>query len=193
MHRNQQRSRWWSKALVFTGAAALGGVSAGALMGIVGGTVGPEVRALAGSLFGLGALGLGALALIGRSLPLPQCDRETSQRWVHGGPLRWAACNGLALGCGATSRIGFWAWYAVPVGAFLSGDAALGALLYGSYGLARGAGAWLLIAAAAIARRRGSTFDDLAVWLLGRAPAARTISGALLLFLGGLATLAVGS
>lgn len=57
----------------------------------------------------------------------------------------------------------------------------------------RGAGAWLLIAASAIARRRGGNVDALAVWLLGRASAAQAISAALLLFLGGLATLAVGS
>lgn len=178
---------------MFTVAAALGGVSAGAVMGLAGGSVGAEVRTLVGALLGLGALGIGSLALIGRPMPELQCDRETPQRWVHAGPLRWAARNGLALGCGATSRVGFWSWYAVPLGAFLSGDVALGALLYGSYGLARGAGAWLLIAAAASLRRRGASFDDLAVWLLGRAPAAQAISAALLLFLGGLAAIAAGS
>lgn len=120
-------------------------------------------------------------------------SRETPQRWVHFGALGWAVRNGLALGYGATSRIGFWSWYAVPLGALLGGDPVAGALVYGGYGLTRGGAAWLLIAATAILRRRGAGFDDLALWLLGRQASAHAVSATLMLFLGGLVAIAGGT
>src|SRR3712207_8459275 len=42
------------------------------------------------------------------------------------------------------SRIGFWLWYAIPLGAFLVGDPWLGAVVYGTYGFVRGLGAVLI-------------------------------------------------
>jgi hypothetical protein len=81
------------------------------------------------------------LALAGgatlRRYPWPQLDRETEQSLLHRGPIVWALANGGQLGLGFTSRIGFWSWYLVPVGAFLIADPAFGAIAWGTYGLVR--------------------------------------------------------
>ena len=60
---------------------------------------------------------------------------------MQNGPLWWAIRNGVTLGFGATSRIGFLLWYVVPIGALLFGSPALGAAIYGTYELVRGAAA----------------------------------------------------
>jgi hypothetical protein len=49
------------------------------------------------------------------------------------------------LGFGATSRIGFWLWYVIPLGAFLIGDPVASAFIYGTYGLVRALGAVVII------------------------------------------------
>ncbi len=101
--------------------------------------------ALAGGLLPLGVRAAVAvvlyLALAGgaaiRRNPWPQLDRETEQSLLHRGPIIWALANGGQLGLGFTSRIGFWSWYLIPVGAFLVADPAFGALAWGAYGLVR--------------------------------------------------------
>ncbi|HEU0127902.1 MAG TPA: hypothetical protein VFQ48_04765 [Pseudonocardiaceae bacterium] len=105
------------------------------------------------------ALTLLTLAAVGgrqladqRLLSPPQFDRETAQAWLQRGPYRWAVLNGAALGVGATTRLGYWLWYLVPVGSFATGTPLLGALIYGAYGLARSLPALLLY----LDMRRGS-------------------------------------
>jgi hypothetical protein len=66
---------------------------------------------------------------------------------MHRGPLGWATRNGLALGIGATSRIGFWLWYVMPVTALLSASPLAGAAIYGLYGALRAGGVWVLLLA----------------------------------------------
>src|SRR4051794_29947450 len=87
--------------------------------------------------------------------------------------LRWAVLNGAALGFGATTRVGFWLWYAIAIGSFASGNPAIGAAAYGAYGLARGAGATAMIYVG-----RGRTLDELALALLGHAAAVRRLAAA---------------
>lgn len=57
--------------------------------------------------------------------------------WVWRGPVLWPLLNGAALGFGATTRLGFWLWYAIPSGAFLMAEPAVGALIWGAYGFTR--------------------------------------------------------
>jgi len=124
------------------------------------------------------AIVAGSFELFGYRVPLPQLDCETPQRWVHKGPFLWAIQNGLVLGFGATSRIGFALWYAVPVGALLFGSPMLGAVAYGAYGLVRG------LAAPAILLVRMRSKTDVSYWLVMNNKRARVWTARQLLFLG---------
>ncbi|MGH3148658.1 MAG: hypothetical protein ACRDTR_23000, partial [Rubrobacter sp.] len=108
------------------------------------------------------------------------------QRWVHKGPLEWATRNGLALGFGATSRIGFWLWYVVPLGAFLVGDAALGAIVYGTYGLIRSLAAVFMVLGILWYK------TDVSDWLVERYAVARTLAAGQLVILGVATAIVVG-
>ena len=145
MYRNQAGSSWVSKAIVYTLTAGLAGLTAGALLGTVGHLLPLDLRLAVGSVLAVVAIILGVLELFGRRINPPQFDCETPQRWVHKGPLRWASRNGLALGFGATSRIGFLLWYVIPVGALLFGRPILGATIYATYGLMRGLAAPMIL------------------------------------------------
>lgn len=184
MFRNQGGSSWKNKALLFAAAATVGGMASGAVLGLLGSDIPEYARKGFGVVLATVAVIVGAAELLGRPASMPQCSRETPQRWVHGGPMRWAAVNGLVLGNGAATRIGFWSWYLIPAACFLLGDAVLGALIYGCYGISRGTGAWALLAWNRL--RRGTRFDDLAVVLLRRYPLARRLASLQLLALGAL-------
>jgi hypothetical protein len=147
-------------AILFPLLAGVGGAVSGLLLGAAGGDVPLDVRlALSSVLAPVGVL-IGALESVGRPLRPLQCDRETPKRWVEQGYARWSIKNGLALGCGASSGVGFWLWYLVPVGAFLFGSAALGFLIYGAYGLVRGLGVWAFLLARVSADSE-SVLEDL--------------------------------
>lgn len=169
------------------------GLAVGTLLGSAGSLLSFEARLAAASALAVVALLVGTLELTGRRIAPLQCDRETPQPWLHSGALSWAARNGLALSCGATTRIGFWLWYAVPAASLLVGHAFAGAAIYGTYGLVRGLGAWGLIASSAILRRkRGMSFDDIALWLIARHRAAQVVAAGQLLVLGIAFAIAVG-
>ena len=146
MYRNQGGERSWiGKAVVYPVSSALAGLTAGTLLGAAGNLLPLDLRLAAGSVLAVAAVAAGAFELFGRRIRPPQLDCETPQRWMHNGPLWWAIQNGVALGLGATSRIGFLLWYVVPIGALLSGSPALGAAIYGTYGLVRGAAAPVIL------------------------------------------------
>lgn len=96
--------------------------------------------------------------------------------------------NGAALGIGATSRVGFWLWYLIPVGALLVGSPIFGGLVYGAYGFVRGWTVWLLLLGL-LDRMWG---DDPAAWLTARYWAARRLAARYLLLLGMAVAVAVG-
>ena len=143
-------------------------------------------RLAAGSILAVLAVAVSGLEFLGRRIQPPQFDCETPQRWVHKGPLRWAIQNGLALGFGATSRIGFWLWYAIPLGAFLVGDPRLGAVVYGTYGLVRGLGAVFILLVMLTLKL------DVSDWLIGRYGTARALAAGHLIFLGVSTSIVVG-
>lgn len=182
-HRNQDGRHWANKAVVYSLAALVSGGATGALLGFAGGLCPPSVRSALASLAALVAIACGCLELLRPHFRPPQCDRETPQRWLHAGPLRWALRNGLALGNGMTSRIGFWLWYVVPAAALLAGQPLFGALLYGIYGFARGGLVWLLILGLGQTNR---------LHLLDLTPAARRLAAGQLLAVGVMVVAVVG-
>lgn len=116
-----------------------------------------------------------------------QRNCETTQRWMDMGPLRWAALNGLALGSGWYSRIGFPLWYVLPVAALCLGSATWGAAIIGLYGLSRGAAAPLLMV-----RNRKRDDDAEMEKLLNANQSARKVGFAMLLMVSGISFVLVG-
>jgi hypothetical protein len=157
------------------------------MLGALGHLLSLNLRIILTTVLALLAIVFGALELCGRVIKPLQCDRETAQRWLNYGALRWATLNGLALGFGAGSRLGFWLWYVVPLGALLIADPFLGALIYGAYSFTRGAAVWFII----LGLSRWVK-GDIAQWLIGRHHTARLIAAGQLVLLGLVVAVVVG-
>jgi len=186
VYRNQAGRSWISKAIVYSLSSAVAGLVTGAVLGAVGSLLPLDFRLAIGSILAVVAIAVGGLEFLGHRVQPPQFDCETPQRWVHRGPLRWAIRNGLTLGFGATSRIGFWLWYVVPLGAFLVGDSKFGAVIYGTYGLVRALGATVIL----LGMIRLKT--DISDWLIERYGEARVLAAGQLVFLGVATAIVVG-
>ncbi len=186
MLRNQVGRSWIGKAAAYALASAVAGLATGAALGAVGGLLPLDIRIAVGSLLATGAVAIGGLELFGRRIQPLQFDCETPQRWVDKGALRWATWNGLTLGFGATSRIGFWLWYAIPLGAFLVGDLGAGAAIYGTYALVRALGAPMIL----LGMTKLET--DVSDRLIEGYGAARVLAAGQLVFLGVATAIVVG-
>ncbi len=186
MLRNQSGRSWVGKAAVYVLASAVAGLVAGAALGAAGGLLPLDIRVAVGSILAIVAVAMGSLEVVGHRLEPLQFDRETPQRWINRGALRWAIRNGLTLGFGATSRIGFWLWYAIPLGAFLVGDPVAGAAIYGTYGLVRALGAPVILLGTA---RLGTDISDR---LIKGYAVARVLAASQLVFLGIATAIVVG-
>lgn len=186
MYRNKAGRSWVSKAIVYSLSSALAGLVTGAVLGAAGSLLALDFRLALGSILAVVAIAVGSLEFFGRRVQLPQFDCETPQRWVRRGPLSWAIRNGLILGFGATSRIGFWLWYTIPLGTFLVGDAAYGAIIYGTYGLVRALGAVFILLGTLGFK------IDASDWLIERYGAARNLAAGQLVFLGVATAIVVG-
>jgi hypothetical protein len=173
-------------AYVVTGTIV--GVSAGALAGAAGSLLTADARSALGALFALAATGLGLTELTGHRVALVQIDRETPYAWLEAGPIRWAIRNGANLGFGGLTRLGFWLWFVIPLGALLGGRPLIGALGWGAYAFVRTASAgWLLLL---VDRRRlDPEKGDALLREVGRAGVA---TSAQLLAVGLSALLAIG-
>lgn len=163
--------------IIHLGAGAAGGLSVGAALAFVGSLMPFDVRAAAATLLALVGMMVALMSLMGHQVTVLSRNRETPKEWVKEGPIRWALRNGISLGVGFRSRIGFWLWYVVPAGALIMGDLAAGAVVYGSYGFARGLMAGVL--AAATVRGKLTDFDPLLVG--GKRVAVRATSALLLI------------
>lgn len=141
----------WAKALASLGGATAAGALAGYGWARLGETLGPPVRAEI--VFALAVM-LATMALL--RVPVLQRDVETPQGLMSAGPIIWAAGNGALLGVAVTSRIGFWAWYILPLGLLYLAQPALGLLIGGTYGFVR------LAVLVGIAFRMHSANDDTA-------------------------------
>lgn len=166
-----------TRSLAYVLSATLSGAITGGGLALVGQALGRDGRAVVAAAGAAGAIVVGGSELAGVRVPLPQLDRETPPPWTVRHALAWAIRNGALLGTGAWSRIGFWLWFVVPVGALISGDAIRGAGLYGAYGLARSGSVWLV----ALGQQRGVGKGSIDLWLVGRAEALRRPAALLLL------------
>jgi hypothetical protein len=123
-------------SLAFIIAAVVAGGAAGAIDAAVVSLTGPTglvaTIAIAGIL--LVVLALGATGVL---IPVLQRDVETPRQWVDEGRYHWALKTGVALGFGASTRLGFWSWYLIPTAAAASGSVLAGALIWGTYALVR--------------------------------------------------------
>lgn len=119
------------------------------------------------SLAGVAAIGVLAGALR-RDLPW-QLNRDTALSWLYFHDWRTAAFNGAELGAGFPTRMGLWLWYAIPLGAFASGDPLAGALIYGTYAAVRLGSS---LALAWLDRNGGSTSERGRTWAGAVRPAA---------------------
>lgn len=173
-------------AYVVTGTIV--GAIAGAVAGAAGDLLTADARSALGALVALAAAGVGLAELTGHRIALVQIDRETPYAWLEAGPVRWAIRNGANLGFGGLTRLGFWLWFVIPVGAVLSGRPLVGALGWGAYALVRTASAgWLLLL---VERRRLDPEKGDA--LLREVSRARVATSAQLLAIGLAALLAIG-
>lgn len=181
MTRANAKIGWLGTAAVYSVSSLVGGAASGAILGTAGGLVPAPARVACAALFCLGAATVAALELTGRRVPVLQCNRETPRTWVDTGPLKWAMLNGLALGCGAASRIGFPLWYAVPAAAFLGGSTELGTAVYALYGGVRGAGVWFIMFGLS---RWVRPSRDVGRWLNRQSRPAHALAAAYLLLTG---------
>jgi hypothetical protein len=118
-------------------AGTTAGALAGAILGLSGSAIEPSLRAALAVVLGLGAIAVAVIQLSGHRVGLFQLDRETPYRWLSPGAFSWALQNGAAIGFGAMTRLGFWLWYVIPIGAVLSGSWVVGGIGYGLYSLSR--------------------------------------------------------
>lgn len=117
---------------IFLFVAVAAAIISGALLGAAGAFVEQPSRLI------LGALALAAISAAASIRRRPwQLDRETNERWLLYEDWRTAVYNAAVLGVGFASRIGFWLFLLIPVGAFLTGEVLAGATIYGSYGASR--------------------------------------------------------
>jgi hypothetical protein len=132
--------------IVYVVTGTLVGAAAGAFTASAGSLLTTEARSALGALFALAATAIGLAELTGHRVSLVQIDRETPFSWLLAGPVKWAARNGVTLGFGAFTRLGFWLWFVIPVGAIVSGSPLIGSLGWGAYAFVRTASAgWLLL------------------------------------------------
>ena len=137
VHGGRRTPYWTSMMLHVVGATTAAGAF-GALLGGVGD--------LLGAPWGASGLGvLSAIALLyalreGLKLPVPVFDRhrQVPEWWrTFYSPAVAALLYGLGLGVGFFTFLTFGTFVVVTAGAFLSGNAATGALLSAPFGLAR--------------------------------------------------------
>lgn len=122
-------------------------------------------------------------------MPVPQWNRETPQAWLQYGAVRWSIVNGLALGSGLFSRIGFLGWYLIPLACLAYGNPLAGALIFGTYGLMRGSLIWPMLVILA----RASAQTDFSGRLLAQKHAAERASAYLVVCISCLILVAVGA
>lgn len=125
--------------LVHTIAATLTGAAIGALLGAAGDAFGWGGPA---ALFALGLVSavLALREIFRLPLPLPALRRQVPEWWrAFFAPPVAAGLYGAGLAVGFLTHLYYGTLVAVAAGALLAADPAQGALIYGTYGLARGA------------------------------------------------------
>lgn len=130
-------------ATIFIVSASAAAFVVGGVVGAVGNTIPIDARQLAALALSIAGLVLLAVDVRWR-LPLVQSDRQTRKRWIDQGAASWAIKTGAELGVGATTRIAFPVWYAVPAVALLAGSPVAGAAVWAGYAFIRTTGSVLM-------------------------------------------------
>ncbi len=189
MFRNSHERTWIRKAVGYWAAATAAGLATGGLIGWLGALLSQEARLAMAGVVAIGGLTLGGLDLLGRPVRVPQLDRETPKAWLRRGTLGWSVRNGASLGVGAFTRLGFWSWYAVPLGALLTGSPVGGSLVYGLYGLTRGGSALVILVTSRLADLER---EAIAEWLTDRRAGVRRLAAVHVMLLGAFMMLTTG-
>jgi hypothetical protein len=125
--------------LLLLASAIAAALLAGGMIGLLGAVIDPATRAMSA------APAAAALLFSAATRRYPwQLNRETHRRWLDYGDWRTAALNGLALGLGFTTRIGFWLFYTALLSAYVVADPLYAALGYAVYAASRVGGSLLL-------------------------------------------------
>jgi hypothetical protein len=130
--RGHGRSSLTVVLLVLTGAAALSGALVFAAVAEAGALFPPLSRGLVASVAAVVLISTG----FSREEPV-QWNAETPSSWLERENLLVAAWNGLALGAGFVTRLGFWLWWMLPLVVFETASAPDGLLVGAAYGLTR--------------------------------------------------------
>ncbi|TML59859.1 MAG: hypothetical protein E6G22_12355 [Actinobacteria bacterium] len=156
--RGNGRSSLGVPMIVLTATAAAAGAAVFAVIAAAGAAFPSVSRGLFAA-----AASLALIAAAARG-PRPwQRDAETPTEWLEREGLTVAVRNGLALGAGFLTRVGFWIWWVLPVLAFESGSVQAGAIVGAAYGAAR-LGASSFVAARAEATRSDRLPRKLLLW-----------------------------
>lgn len=141
------RRRYWTSFGAHAMGALLSSALFGALLGLLGALVPWRARVALAALAVAAAL-LAARDLLVLRLPLPALRRQVPEWWrtFFSAPVA-AALYGAGLGVGFFTHLYAGTLVVVAAGAFGSTEPVAGAVVYGSYGLARAAS--LLVAATA--------------------------------------------
>lgn len=167
------RSGCRNSSLAAGAALLVPGVVSAATAGVILGAFGSALDPLSQRVVVLGSLGAVLIAALIRRRPW-QLNRETAAAWLAYRDWRTASLNGASLGLGFTTRLGFWLYYILPIGAIEAAAPLTGATLLGVYGFTRLSLslAQTAVGPAALNRTsRGSPFvapiTDLALFFIG--------------------------
>jgi hypothetical protein len=144
--------------IVLTATAAVAGAAVFAVIAAAGAAFPSASRGLFAA-----AASLALIVAATRASRPWQRDAETPMDWLEREGLTVAVRNGLSLGAGFLTRLGFWMWWVLPVLAFESGSVRAGAIVGAVYGAAR-LGASSLVAARAEAIRSDRLPRRLLLW-----------------------------
>lgn len=172
VYRGRRFKGWRARAAIFFLSAVLGSAFIGASLGALGAALSTSGRPAV--ILGVSLVGaaLGGAEILGRRPWVLQRDQATNQRWMRFGATVNSAANGVAMGIGFATRIGYWLWYVLPIVAVLSGSWRTGALLFFAYASVR-AGIGVFFAVTGETRRESA--HRLQDYLARLNPLMRTI------------------
>lgn len=169
------RKRHLLTLLVHASGATISAALVGLVLGATGAGVGAPWQGRA-AIVGVTAAALyAARELTGLPVPVPERRAQVPEWWrTFYGPRVAAFLYGLGLGAGFLTRLSHGTFVTVAAAAFLSGDAVVGALLCGPFGLARA----LSVALAAAIPDDAGRLDRIEAFATTRVP--RILNGSVL-------------
>ena len=164
MARARGTGRLFLSVLPYFVLTAAAGFAGAAVFGLIA-SAGAGLPTLTRSLIVVVAVAVAWLAGARSARPW-QRDVETPLSWLQQPGLRVALWNGVALGTGFATRVGFWLWWSLPVMSFALAEVPLGLSIGALYGASRVAISSLLVVEPrlrrlAVERRRAVVLADI--------------------------------